>query len=171
MERLADVYLSDKAIARLRDAVRKEANRASKNDDLATLKAELRQIEKRIKNGLQCIFDVPASVVDALSTEREKMEKRKESLSTAIASSKPRKTGEAPEIKHAILAMRNLRRSLGVAKREDLREIMQQCIRGIEARLDSRTVCSLTRCKFKGGTVHANTLLGVLGGQLPTKGL
>ena len=126
MERLADVYLSDKAIARLRDAVRKEANRASKNDDLATLKAELRQIEKRIKNGRQCIFDVPASGVDALYAEREKMEKRKESLSTAIASSKPRKTGEAPEIKHAMSAMRNLRRSLGAAKREDLREIMQQ---------------------------------------------
>ena len=171
LKRLADVYASDKAIARLRDAVRKEAKRASKNDDLATLKAELRQIEKQIKNGRQRIFDAPASVVDGLYAELEKMEKRKESLSTAIASTKPGKTGEAPEIKQAISAMRNLRRSLGAAKREDLREIMQQCIRGIEARFDSRTVGTRTRCEFKGGTVHANTLLDVLGGQSPTGGL
>ena len=99
------------------------------------------------------------------------MVKQKESKLIAIASTKPEKTGEAPEIKHAILAMRNLRRSLGVAKREDLREIMQQCIRGIEARFDSRKVGTRTRCEFKGGTVYANTLLDVLGGQSPTEGL
>ena len=99
------------------------------------------------------------------------MEKRKERLSTAIASTKPGKTGEVPKIKHALSAMRNLRRSLGAAKREDLREIMQQCVRGIEARFDSRTVGTRTRCEVISGTVEANTLLDALGGQLPTTGL
>ncbi|MEC8338287.1 MAG: hypothetical protein VXZ84_09115, partial [Planctomycetota bacterium] len=82
--------------ARLRDAVRKEAKRARKGDDLVTRKDELRQIDKQIKNGRQRIFDAPASVVDALYAQLERMVKQKESKLTAIASTKPEKTGEAP---------------------------------------------------------------------------
>ena len=103
-------------------------------------------------------------MIDSVYARLEKLEKKKNQLTDEIATIKP---GESPQMAATVNAMKNMRRAFGAGKREDIREIMHQCIERIEARFDSYPQGKKIRCEFTGGTVTTKRLVDVLGVQLP----
>jgi DNA invertase Pin-like site-specific DNA recombinase len=153
-------YLSDTALNRLRQTIRKQATQTQPDRDLdaGTIRQRIKTLDKQIITGTERVFDAPKNLVgtiysrlDQYKTERDRLQAQLEATATPSRASR---LDVEETVEAAIAALRDLRKAIRGSDPENARELFRQIIGSIELSFDRQQVSKYTKSTFREGTIH-----------------
>ena len=152
-------YLSDKALDRLRKAIRRQrlAGRQGVTVDPKRIKTEIADLDWQIDQGADRVFSAPAGVVETLYVKLEKLRIERERLQAELAGTKNKTdSGERDEqtVEEAIRTLRDLRGAIRDADPEDTRRLLSSIVSKIELRFKHYQRGKTRGTTFSEGTIH-----------------
>ena len=153
-------YLSDAALNRLRQTIRKMATQTQPDRDLdaGTIRQRIKALDKQIVTGTERVFDAPKNLVgtiytrlDQYKTERDRLQAQLQAIATPARASR---LDVEETVEAAIAALSDLRKAIRGSDPENARELFRQIIGSIELSFDRQQVGKYTKSKFREGTIH-----------------
>ena len=158
--KIQDKYLSESAIARLKESLEKEQQRTKPRPrDLKRLKTEVEKFDRKIDIAEEAVLESPPDLRPVLYRKRGEIKSERDSLSSKLEALSRRDTRprgkDDLDIDRAIEALKNLGEAFKRAKPEDTRELLSSIVTRIELRFDhEETGSGRHTSTFRDGTIY-----------------
>jgi len=155
LRRIRDEYFSPDARRRLRDAMTKAAVKPNSKPNLTAMRKRLAELDRKIDQGSDRVFDAPADLVDGLYGKLEDLKANRNSLQAEIDATKPASTQQTnKEIDQALDLLPDLDKLYKTADPHELRELLTAIVVSIDLHFTKYQAGKLTRTRFKNGVIH-----------------
>ena len=179
-KKLQDRYLSEPALARLRQKIEAklaEEDRLPSRSELDRLQREIVSLDQKIDRGAERVLEVPDDLLPAIYGKLKEYRSERDRLQTELDAINSQKTrSDKPDVDQTIAVLRSLREALSKASPADTKRLLASIISRIDLHFTEGT--GRRKRDFTHGTIHVRPNAGENGGtepipkdaQLSTKG-
>ena len=140
VDKIQELYLSNEAINRLRNSIRKQQNRRGPDQKVVTaLGQKISKIDRDIDRGSARVLTAPEGLVNHIYAKLEEAQAERDKLQSELDALKSQANDTAAadaEIQQCIKTLRKLRRSISKAAPEALAELLASFVDRIELSFD-----------------------------------